>query len=139
MKRLFLDTNILLDIVLARDPFCEPAQILWTLSEKKKLHAGVSAISVSNVFFIVKKLASATKAYEAIEVIQEIFNIIPATSVLLKKATRAGWPDFEDAVQHLSALDFKAQALITRDPAGFKKSRLPIMTAAEYLAAHENL
>lgn len=134
MKKIFLDTNILLDVFLERHPFCEPAQIIWSLVERKKLNGAISAISILNSFFIIKKLASTEKAYQAIAALQEGFKIIAADGPLLKTAYQGHFPDFEDAIQYYSAVKFKADAIISRDPSGFIQSKIPILDGPQFLA-----
>lgn len=132
-KRIFLDTNILLDVLLERGPFCQPAQLVWSLAERKEIKAGISAVSLNNVFFIIKKLASKEKAYFAINTLVEIFKICPVTSQTISKALKLDLPDFEDALQYICALQFRAKTIITRDFSGFKKSKISVMDASQYL------
>ena len=136
MKRVFLDTNILLDVFLERDPFCHPAQIVWSLAEKKKIRAAVSAVSVSNIFFILERLSSKDKAYRAIETLVELFKIENVTSRIISEALSLRHADFEDAIQYFSALKFRAKVILTRDPKGFEGSKIPVMNCDEYLALH---
>lgn len=134
MKKIFVDTNILLDVFLDRQPFCHPAQVLWTLSQTKKIQAAISAISINNIFFIIKKSASIEKAYVAVESLLDFFEIIELNSHILSKAFKMNREDFEDAIQYQSALKFGAEAIVTRDPSGFTKSILPILDTSQYLA-----
>jgi len=134
VKKIFIDTNILLDVLLERDPFCRPAQLVWSLAEKRKIQAAISAVSVSNIFFILERLSSKENAYRAVETLLEIFRITDVTSQILSKALTARFPDFEDAVQYFCALKFKARAILSRDPSGFLERKIPIMDCNEYLA-----
>lgn len=133
-KRIFLDTNILLDVLLERDPFCRPAQLVWSLAERRQIKAGISATSLNNVFFVIKKLTSKEKAYFAISTLSQIFKLCPVTSQTVLKALKLGLPDFEDSLQYSCALQFRAKAIITRDVSGFQKSKIPVMDASQYLA-----
>lgn len=134
MKRVFVDTNILLDVLLERIPFVRPAQIIWSLAERKEIQAAISALSVSNIFFIINKLASREKAYLAVDTLLKIFKISEITGGMISKALAARFPDFEDAVQYFCALKSGARAILTRDPAGYLQSKLPVMDGNEYLA-----
>lgn len=133
MKRIFLDTNVLLDVFLERDPFCLPAQIIWSQAERKEIRAALSALSVNNIFFIIRKLSSREKAYLAVETLVKIFKVIDTTSSILTLALKARFPDFEDAVQYYSAAKFRAETIISRDPAGFEEGKIPVMDAAQWL------
>lgn len=138
MKRIFLDTNILLDVFLARDPFCQPAQVVWSLAEKREIAAAISTLSVSNVFFIIKKISSGEKAYEAIATLTEIFELIEVGAQTVSRALQARFPDFEDAIQYYSALKFRAKAILSRDPSGFRDNKIAVMSCSEYLALLNN-
>lgn len=134
MKTVFFDTNILLDVFLAREPFCQSAQILWSLVHKKELKVGISAISVVNCFFIINKLAGSEKAYTAIDALHDFFSVVELDAKLLRKAREIDFHDYEDAIQYFSAKKFRAAAIISRDSVGFKKSDIPVMGADQFLA-----
>lgn len=136
MKKIFVDTNILLDVFLAREPFYQAAQILWALLLKKDVKAAISAISVNNCFFIINKLAGPEKAYVAIDALSDFFSIIDLDAGILNRARRARFSDFENAVQYFSAKKFSAQAIISRDLHGFEKDDVAVMDVTQFLAAH---
>lgn len=102
---------------------------------EKKALASISALSVSHTFFIVRKLSSADRAYQAVEALMETFRITETDSKIVKQALQARFPDFEDAIQYFSALRFRAKTLISRDPSGFRAGKIPIMDCAQYLAS----
>lgn len=137
MKRCFLDTNLLLDVLLDRRPFSEPAQLIWTLADRQRIQAAVSAISLNNIFFIVRKLASPTAAYTAVRTVMDIFTTVEVNDAVLRKALAYNFPDFEDAVQYASALRYRAQVILSRDPTGFSAGRLPVLDAAQYLVTFD--
>ena len=137
MEKIFLDTNILLDVLLERHPYCLSAQHVWSLAERKKVRAAVSATSLNNIFFIVKRLSSQQKAYQAIRTIFELFKILDVKSQTISEALRLQPPDFEDAIQYCCALAFRSQVILTRDPAGFSGSEIPVMDCDQYLAGRE--
>ena len=136
MKKIFLDTNILLDVFLERKHFLQAAQRIWTLCEEKIVHGSISAISVNNVFFVIKKLANTEKAYQAVGILLDCFKVIEVNQNNLSKAYGLMFPDFEDAIQYQSALQWGAQVLITRNSTGFKNSEISIMDAAMYLSRY---
>lgn len=101
--------------------------------ERKSLLAAVSALSLSNAFFIVKKLSTAEKAYQAVRTMTEIFRIEAVDGRTVKKALQSGFADFEDAVQYQSALQFRASVILSRDFTGFSHSRIAVMDCTQYL------
>lgn len=138
MKKIFLDTNILLDVLLDRYPHSEPAQRVWSLAEQKKVVAAISAISIANVFFIVKKLSSSQKAHQAIKTMMEIFKIVEVNAQVLRKALEKQTSDFEDSIQLICAERFRVQAIITRDPTGFPGSKISVIDCPQYLTFMES-
>ena len=130
----FVDTNILLDVLLAREPFLADAQRLWTLCERKTIRGVVSAASFLNVYYIVRRLASRRDAERAIQGMRAIFQIIPVDGDAIDSAMKTGGADFEDAVQLACAICAKAVCVITRDERHFAGSALPVMAPNVFLA-----
>lgn len=133
MKKVFVDTNILLDVLLERHPFCEPAQTLWTMVEQKKLAGAVSAISFNNIFYLIRKFSTAEKAYQALNTLSDIFKIVEVNQRIIKETLKTQWPDFEDGIQHACALKFGAKVILSRDTKGFGSGKVPVMGCSEYL------
>ena len=137
MKKIFCDTNILLDVFLEREPFCRPAQILWSLAERRSVVAAVSAVSIANIHYIMKRLTSSEKANRAVRAVVETFKIVDLSRDVFDKAFKIHGSDFEDSIQYVSALKFRADAIISRDLSGFPSAKIPVMDAVEYLALLE--
>lgn len=134
MNRVFIDTNIVLDVLMNRSPFCETSKTILELANDGAIKAAVAAVSLCNIFFIVSKTAGSGKAHEVIAELLEIFSVVDTSASILKKAANAHWPDFEDAIQYHSAIFFRATAIISRDASGFKKSHIAVLTPPEFLA-----
>lgn len=130
----FVDTNVLLDVLLAREPFLADAQRIWTLSERQTIHGVVSAASFLNVYYIVRRLASRREAERAIHGMRAIFKIAPVDEHVIDLAMKAQSADFEDAVQLACAIRAKAICVITRDQRHFAGSALPVMAPDMFLA-----
>lgn len=135
MTRIFLDTNVLLDVLLKREPFFLAAQEIWSETIKGALEAGISVLSIHNIFFILNKLGNKKKAYQAIEEISHSFCLVEVSEAITQQAIAMKWPDFEDAVQYLCAREFGAEVFITRDRKGFKESSLPILTSHQFCSS----
>ncbi len=133
MKRLFIDTNIMLDLLGERHPFYESAAQMATLADRKQLILVVSPLSFATANYILSK-------FEAAEVVKEKlrkFKIISEVSKLdestIEKALNSKFADFEDALQYFGALDSDCDILITRNAKDFRHSALPVLSAEEYL------
>lgn len=114
MTTLFLDTNIVIDLLEKREPFCYDAVRLFTMAYDMSKH---DAENVRNLLSSLRLLTQVTTANES----------------TVDDALASQFKDFEDALQYYSALQTKAEAIITRNSRDFTNSKLPVMTAGEYL------
>ena len=137
MKRIFVDTNIILDVLMNRSPFYETSKTVLELADKGTVKAAVAAVSLCNIFFLINKATGSEKAHEVIDNLLDLFFVIDTSAAILKKATNDRWTDFEDAIQYHSAASFRATAIISRDTSGFKKSRIPVLAPPEFLALNK--
>ena len=131
--RIFLDTNILLDVLLDRKPFCEASSKLWRLAECGRLEAAISAISFNNVFYIVRKYAGKEAAQRTVEVMNVNFSVFPLTRDIISRAIAAKLPDFEDSIQFFSAVACEADYIITRNARDFPQESIPVLSPASFL------
>jgi len=132
-ERLFIDSDILLDTLLKREPFHSYAQILLMECEKKNIQLNTSALVIANVhYFLSQSLGSATSKKK----IQELIKIIKVLSVesdIIDLALDSGFSDFEDAIQHLIAKRYNCDGIITRNTKDFKNSDIPVFKPEQLL------
>ncbi|MBA2762905.1 MAG: PIN domain-containing protein [Segetibacter sp.] len=133
MKTLFLDTNIILDLLGERHPFYESAAKLATLADKKNLIMVVSPISFATVSYILSKFESAEIVKEKLRKFKIISEISKIDGDIIEKGLNSKFTDFEDALQYFSAIVSECDILITRNGKDFKASVIPVMSAEEYL------
>ena len=131
--RVFLDTNILLDVLARRDPFFEHSARIWTMAEQGEIVASVSVLSFNNIYYIVRKAEGKEKAAKALRLMRDIFVIVAPGRQIVDRAVDSEIDDFEDAVQYFSASRSRADYLITRDASGFPASPLPVLSPQEFL------
>lgn len=135
--KVFLDTNILIDVLAQRRPFYQDSAAVWTLAEQGRIEGLVSVISYTNIFYIVRKLADAATARRALDHLRSTFSPVGCDGQILALAMDSQFKDFEDAVQYHSALKAGADCMLSRNPADYPRtSDLPVLTPAEFLAAH---
>lgn len=132
-KRLFLDTNVILDLLGERDPFYDPIAKLATLADKEVLTLVVSPISFATLNYVLSKFESAQIAREKLRKFKIICEICKLDEHIIEKGLNSSFTDFEDALQYFSAVDAGCEIIITRNGKDFKKSLLPVMSADEYL------
>ncbi|NMA20028.1 MAG: PIN domain-containing protein [Lentisphaerae bacterium] len=135
MKKIFIDTNILLDVLLKRPEFHQAAAHIWADCESGKAEGCISAISLNNLHFIMARKAGKNHAIESVRIVLNIFKVIPLDDKILRLAAEFPHKDFEDAIQLFSAVQSKADCIITRDTSHFPKEYLPVISPTDYLQA----
>ena len=134
MKDLFVDANILIDLLSSREPFSTDAATLFDLAENGKVKLHIAAISVNIVYYVLRQSYGHKKTIEFLNDLVGLVKIIDVNKSVIKDALASGNSDFEDAIQYYSAIsNHDIKAIISRDKKGFKKSDISVFTAAEVL------
>ena len=134
MKKLFIDTNIVLDLLGKREPFYEDAAKLFSIADRGKVKLYVSSLTIANSNYVLSKLKSAKEA----RVILLRFKILVVVLELNDKIIELSlndesFKDFEDGLQYYTAVENQSNIIITRNLKDFKSSKIPVMTASQYL------
>ncbi len=132
-KRIFIDTNIMLDLLGERAPFYIPIAKLATLAEKKKITMVVSPISFATSNYIISKYESPKIALEKLRKFKIICEICEINEDTVEKALNSNFIDFEDSLQYYNAIDSDCEILISRNEKDFNKSLIPVMNAEDFL------
>ena len=133
MEKLLIDTNIIIDLLAKRKSFYQEAQELFTLADERRLSLFISALTFANTYYILSRDLNADEARKIMIKFKTLVKILPLENKVLELALSSDFSDFEDAIQYYTALDNKLEIIITRNKKGFKKSKLPVLTAREYL------
>lgn len=131
--RLFVDTNLLLDVLAERKPFYSSAARIWSMCETGVCEGLVSAISFNNVFYIVRRARNVDAARRAVILMRDIFTSVAPDQQILNQAIDSDIRDFEDAIQFFSAQRACADYLLTRNTSDFPKTQLPILAPDEFM------
>ncbi|MDB4206470.1 PIN domain-containing protein [Flavobacteriaceae bacterium] len=134
MSTLFIDTNIVLDLLSKRTPFYESAAQIFSFADKHKLKLSVSALTFANTNYILSKLKSIKEAREILRRFKVLVKVLPLNDKIIDLALNdKAFNDFEGGLQYYTALEGNQDIFITRDLKGFKNAKIPVMTAEEYL------
>jgi len=133
MGKLFLDTNIILDLVSPRPPFSLFAQKLFSKSQKLKIGIYASVLSFPNINYLLSRVTNKETAKQVLLKIKPLITILPLNDKIIQLALASDFNDFEDAIQYYTALEHNITTLITRDLKDFKKANIRVMTSEEYL------
>jgi predicted nucleic acid-binding protein len=133
--KVLLDTNILLDVLLDREPWVADSKAIWKACDDGKIMGYVSGTSFTNVYYIARRLVGAHGALEAVSLLLDAFEVAPIGRDVLERACQLSGSDFEDDVVIAAALRLRLDAIVTRDRAGFASAQIRVLAPAELLAS----
>ncbi len=133
--KLFLDANVLLDVLAAREPHWHASARVLASIEARRDTGLIAAHSVTTIYYLLSKHLNRRKARAAVVELLRLVQAAPVDHDVLLQALSLGWDDFEDAVQAAAALSAKATHLITRNPRDFAGLPIPVLTPDEFVAA----
>ena len=131
--KVLIDTNIILDALCNRSEFVEDSSRVWKYCEVNQIEGYISALSVPNIVYILRKELTSQKTQQLIQQILMIFEVIDLKSSDLKNAAEMLSSDFEDAVQMCCANRIKADYIVTKNIRDFKESKVPALKPSELL------
>lgn len=136
--RVLIDTNIILDFLLQRSPFCEDAELLFQLIDSGQVIGYVTATTLTDIFYIARKhTRSIEQARQAVSEILTVMQICPVNRAVLEAALNSGLTDFEDAAQIFCAVAQGLDSILTRDNQGFLSSPIPVLSIQELLQSFQ--
>jgi len=132
--RVLLDTNVVLDVLLERSDWLADADIIWQASRAGRVWSYVSASSITDLFYISRKLAGRDRARQIVRRCLDVLGIIGVTRDHLEAAYDLETGDFEDDLQTVCALAVPLDVIVTRNPAHFSSSAIPVWTPRQLIA-----
>jgi predicted nucleic acid-binding protein len=138
--RIFIDTNILIDLLVKRDPSYPSVVKMFDMALKRKDTIVISVLSIINAHYVVKKIAGVQEA-ELRTVLHNICTtceIAPLTVGTTVKSLVSAFKDFEDATQYFCALENSCHVIVTNNEKDFKPSTLPVMNITEFLIGYQS-
>ncbi len=134
MKTAFVDTNILIDILAISHPFFQDAAQLFSLSDGKQISMSVSALSIANISYILRRQLSSANTQAVLRKLCLLITVLPLNDKIIKLALiDEDFTDFEDCLQYYTSLENKQDVIITRNLKDYKKSSLPVMSVAQFI------
>jgi len=133
MKVLF-DTNVVLDVLLARAPHSDVAVQLFNLVDRGRLQGVLCATTITTIHYLATKAAGRAQAKKHLLELMAMFEIAPVDQTVLSQAIELNLPDFEDAVLHESARAFGVAGIVTRNTKDFRGATLPVFSPKELLS-----
>ncbi|MDA3904774.1 MAG: PIN domain-containing protein [Bacteroidales bacterium] len=134
MKKLFVDTNIVIDLLSYREPFYEEAAQLFSLADQKIIELSISSLTIANTSYTLLRQTNANTAKEILRKLRLIINILPLDDKIIGVALNDNsFSDFEDGLQYFTAIENNQDLIITRNLKDFKNFILPVLTARQFL------
>jgi predicted nucleic acid-binding protein len=133
-RQIFIDTNIVLDLLGKREPFYEDAAKLFSLADRGKVKLYVSSLTIANSNYVLSKLKNAKEARVILLKFKILVVVLELNDKIIELSLNdESFKDFEDGLQYYTALENQSNIIITRNLKDFKSSKLPTMTASQYL------
>jgi predicted nucleic acid-binding protein len=132
-EKVFVDSDIIYDVLAIREPFYQSAAKLFTLADEEKIDITISALSFANIQYLLSKQLSIEQAKQILRKFRILIHIAPIDDKIIDLALNSDFNDFEDAVQHFCAIENECRILLTRNLRDYKKAQIPVMTAQDYI------
>ncbi len=133
MEKVFVDTDIILDVLSKRDPFYKFAAHLFSKADKRELEIGVSSLSFSNLNYLLSKKYGVIETRKILLRFKALVSVMTVDDKIIELALGSDFKDFEDAIQYYCAIENGYKTLLTRNLKDYKKANIPIMTAESFV------
>jgi len=134
--RVLLDTNVILDVALERQPFFAPAAQILQASDFDRIYLFITASMATDIYYILRKSKGRKSTIEFLVDLLKLVDVCQVDRSILLDALDSGFLDFEDAVQNAAAIDSQIEIIVTRNKADYRISPLMVLTPEEFAAAH---
>lgn len=123
-----LDCNVVLDVLLDRQPHSKASSAIWAEVERKRIEGFVAAHAVTTIHYLLQKSEGNARGKRIVRMLLEVLRVAPVDEEVLRLALGGEEADFEDAVTEAAARAQGCEVIVTRDPKGFRKSNLEVVT-----------
>ena len=137
MNKLFVDTDVILDLLGQRIPHFHFSAVLFTFAEMKKLELYTSPLILANTVYILRKQLGNDEAKKALRKLRILMHIIDSSEAVVDKALNSDFSDFEDAIQYYTALEHGISVILTRNLRDYKNASVIVQTPEAFLVANQ--
>jgi len=129
MKKLLIDSDVILDFFFDRKPYSEDSTIILNLCEQGQLKGFTTPVIISNIYYILRRTARHEKVIEKLKQLLTIVDVLQMDRLVIEKALNSGFKDFEDALQNFSAINNgEIEVIVTRNVKDYRKSEIGILS-----------
>lgn len=134
MKKILIDTDVILDFFFDRKPFAEHATIILSHCEKGILEGYITPVIISNIYYLLRRTAKHEKVVDALKQLLSITHVLQMDRLVIEKALHSGFKDFEDALQNFAAINNGSiEVIITHNVKDYKKSEIGVLTPESFV------
>jgi predicted nucleic acid-binding protein len=137
MRKIFLDTNIILDLLAQRMPFYQDAAEIFSSGDRKEINISISGLSLADVHYILSRQNPKMEVRSILSKFRVLVEVLPLDGKIVDLALNSEFRDFEDAIQYFTAVENEQDLIITRNQNDFRDSKIPVLTPLEFLSSCE--
>lgn len=133
MEKVFVDTDIILDLLSNREPFYIHSARLFSAADRNEIKIYVSSLSFANLNYILSKQFSTSEAKQKLFHFKTLVTVLAVTDKIIELALSSDFKDFEDSIQYFTATEGNIKILLTRNLKDYKTADISVMTAEQFL------
>lgn len=134
MKKIFVDTDVCIDLLSGRKPFNTAAEMLFSLADKGKVKVYVSSVSFANIDYVLRSQYSSTNSRKIIAKFKTLVSVLSVDSKTIDLAIASDFADFEDAIQYCCAIENSLTTIVTRNIKDYRKSAISVVTPETFIS-----
>lgn len=133
MQKIFIDADIILDVLADRRPYYQDAAAIFTLIDQGQILGFTSPIVSANIHYILSRRLSRRKVLHILKKLRTLLNIVPVDDKIIDSALESGFMDYEDSIQYNAAVEAGIPILITRNVKDYSNPAITVCTPSEFL------
>ncbi len=134
MKKLFIDTNIVIDLLSRRELYYEESAALFSLADRNIIKLSISSLTIANTSYVLSRQLKANQVKEILRKLRLVVNVLPLDDKIIGLALNDNtFADFEDGLQYYTAIESEQDMIITRNLKDYKTAQIPVMTARQFI------
>lgn len=133
MSKVFLDTNVVIDFLGKREPFAQDVYHIFEKQEELGVELFVSSLSFTTIYYVLRKTCGHSQLIELLNDLCSVVKVLPVDKEIVMAALQSDFIDFEDAVQHYTALSGGMEVILTRNVKDYAKSEIKVLTPGQFL------
>ncbi len=140
MRKILVDTDIVMDFITKREPFDKDASLLFNMGDKNEIELFISSLCLNNLYYLLRKVIGHKKTIAILMQLVAITEILSVDKQVVLRALHSKFSDFEDALQHFSAVENgSVDVIVTRNLKDYKHSKIPVMNAGSFIQMNSSM